>query len=55
MTNGDRIRAMSDEELAKFLRTIMNCLSCPVQKTCFLEVGCMTKIARWLKQEAKDE
>lgn len=52
-TNADRIRAMSDEELAKFLCSILDCESekCPGLAYCALgKNGC----ADWLKQPAKD-
>ena len=53
MTNADRIRSMSDEELAKFIASQRtDCYHCPV-KECVdaCEVGWLD----WLKQEASDE
>ena len=54
-TNGDRIRSMSDEELAEFLDTVNNC-------TCSFAMGKSPCDANdcpcwlyWLKQEVKDE
>ncbi len=60
-TNADRIRAMSDEELAEFLPIVSNCLCRPTDK-------CMNTICNrgecektkecalgWLKAEAKGE
>ena len=44
MTNGDKIRAMSDEELAKFLKSVADHYPPEV-----------ADILNWLKQEAKDE
>ena len=47
MTNGDRIRAMTDEELAKVV-------VCP-HKICESEMlNCGVCILKWLKQEVED-
>ena len=44
VTNGDRIRAMSDEELAEFN------ISCPfIDEECTMK-GCYACILEWLKQ-----
>ena len=54
MTNGDCIRKMSDEELARWLYMIMDCACCP----CFIQCNtcdCAATIDAWLAQEAKDE
>ena len=48
MTNADRIRQMTDEELQQFLCQISTCETCP-----FAECGC--KVDEWLKQEVSDE
>ena len=59
MTNGDRIRQMTDEELAKMLTAHMaskefhdfNCRVCPVHvDDCNCEKNCF----KWLKQEAEE-
>ena len=60
ITNADRIRAMTDEELAEF----MNCGACPpgkdVSELCHDEDGgsvpdmCNLCWIGWLKQEAKE-
>ena len=60
MTNGDKIRQMSDEELGKQLRSLSFCvgeymegIECP-----FLDKGisdCYLCVKYWLEQEAKDE
>lgn len=47
-TNGDRIRAMSDEDLAQFLCQMNTCSTCP-----FSALQC--KIGEWLKKEAQSE
>jgi hypothetical protein len=46
-TNGDKIRAMTDEELAQFLCQINTCSTCP-----FASIDC--KIGEWLREEAAD-
>ena len=61
MTNGDKIRKMSDEELARFLFRISDaCRTCLTKKLCkeLSDAGatpCRKIYERWLKQEAKDE
>ena len=52
-TNADRIRAMSDEELAKWIRKIMDCDQCPIGLGCVLDKGCVPSLADWLKQPAE--
>ena len=51
ITNADRIRSMTDEELAWFI-------SCPEHNdwrtTCLKDDGCLTCRTKWLKQEAVD-
>lgn len=47
VTNADRIRSMTDEELAPYLCSINNCNTCP-----FASIGC--KIEEWLREEAQD-
>ena len=55
MTNADRIRAMSDEELAEVLSA--PCLGCVV-KNCRLHNygsgGCTIAFLKWLQQPAKE-
>lgn len=49
-TNADRIRAMSDEELAEFVQYG----SCPyIEEECTTK-GCVKCILDWLKQPVKD-
>lgn len=49
-TNADRIRAMSDEELAEFVQYG----SCPyIEGDCTMK-GCVECILDWLKQPVKD-
>lgn len=57
VTNGDRIRSMTDEELADFLDTITDCCSayyrkcekCPMK---FSDITPRCNISLWLKKEA---
>ena len=56
-TNADRIRAMSDEELAAFIEgeswmccTYDYCDECPMRKT----GGICFSVIEWLKQHARD-
>lgn len=50
-TNADRIRAMSDEELAQALRDY-ECNRCDGYGFCKEEQKCQKEILDWLKQEA---
>lgn len=56
MTNADRIRAMTDEELAKFFLDCVACDDCPVGIVkCKREFAkCMDAALDWLEQEATD-
>lgn len=61
MTNGDRIRAMTDEELADKISAMihMDCLNCVVlQNDCIAwensSVDCKAAWLDWLKQEAEE-
>ena len=61
MTNADRIRAMSDEELAKWIRG-RSCRHCcdmcmrSKNRTCASRDGnCITGIIDWLQQPAEGE
>lgn len=56
MTNGDKIRSMTNEELSDFLETITDacyvgkCKYCPVER-----INNCCDIEAWLKQEADDD
>lgn len=59
MTNGDRIRAMTDEELAEFFCQISQCCGndascsmCPIYDGCAQNVMC---VERWLKQKVSED
>lgn len=50
-SNYDRIRAMTDEELAEWLdRLITHCNDGPCFN-CFMQEACLTSVIDWLKQE----
>lgn len=58
MTNGDKIRNLSDEELVIFLLDEMGieCRCCANKKTdCPCITPCTDGILKWLKQEAVEE
>lgn len=59
LTNADRIRQMTDEELADFFCRISqccgndtNCSMCPIYDGCAQNVMC---VERWLKQEVSED
>ena len=58
MTNGDKIRQMTDEQLAEMLNIIVNhCNNDVCRKECPLYDCCAADIdwqERWLKQEVDD-
>jgi hypothetical protein len=49
LTNADRIRAMTDEELREFMCSITNCRACPYEKW----FGC--GLREWLKQPVEED
>lgn len=59
-TNGDKIRSMSDEELAKWMASISSCMRCPVDlSTCqSMYEGkngeCDKILLEWLKAETSE-
>ena len=56
-TNADRIRAMSDGELAEVISTYPECYLCEIYLTdCEgWAADCNGKLLKWLKQEATDD
>ena len=53
-TNGDRIRAMSDEELAEQLnKMVQSCGGCPMNKDCVCDMPCEDAFLLWLKEPAE--
>lgn len=56
MTNGDKIRKMSDEELIPFVLRATLCIVCSMNDDCDRqEEKCRSAIRGWLREEAKDE
>ena len=57
LTNADRIRAMSDEELANKLYALSNCEMQDCKECLLFKVGCGSakSILEWLKQPAEGE
>lgn len=57
-TNADRIRSMTDEELADFLERVADgCDSCPILKECTYSDGEISEKQirlKWLKQECTE-
>lgn len=58
-TNADRIRAMTDEELAEWLEGIRLCCAtdlcgedCPLTEVCHYDADTPTETLDWLKEEA---
>ena len=57
MTNADRIRAMTDSELAEFLcNKISNCFdsTCPGAELCVAGDGKANGLKKWLEQPAEE-
>lgn len=59
MSNADRIRTMSDEELAEFMSKFCNCDygSCPIMfagNRIYCIHGCETAWNEWLKKEVEE-
>ena len=56
-TNGDRLRAKTDEELAEFIANSTSCETCVVRKGGSDEcqnTNCSTAWLEWLKQEVEN-
>lgn len=53
-TNGDRIRSMTDEELADFFAKKEGCTVCSAHPA-FCKVDCAPNILKWLKQEVQKD
>ena len=49
-TNADRIRSMSDEELAYWLGEHLDCYGCHIGLSCVHNDGCPGELIKWLKQ-----
>lgn len=54
ITNADRIRAMSDEELAEVLGKLVHCGGCPMRDNCKVDnLPCNNVLLEWLQQPAE--
>lgn len=53
-TNADRIRSMSDEELAEWLDHHVSCARCPLYGKCISYKTCSENLQAWLKEEVAD-
>lgn len=54
MTNADRIRAMTDEQLAEFLSKYMTCeYGCCASEICDYDNECISPIQFWLQSESE--
>lgn len=57
MTNADRIRSLSDEELATFLAHLTDCVWCPCpdphDQCDTIDGSCKKQWLKWLKKEVK--
>lgn len=56
LTNADKIRAMTDEELARKLMRYTACHTCDLMKTCKTDFwsSCYEVNLKWLKQEVEE-
>ena len=55
LTNGDRIRAMSDEELAEFIVDFELCDVCSKECNALIDnEDCDQQLLKWLKQPAEE-
>lgn len=59
ITNYDRIKSMSVEEMAEFVERITEylevCTGCPAYKTCDTHIKCGENIKQWLLQEVSED
>ena len=54
-TNADRIRAMSDEELAEVFGKLVHCGGCPMRDSCKADdLPCDNVMLEWLQQTAEE-
>ena len=54
MTNGDKIREMTDEQLACYIRQCAFCEYVHDGEKCVLD-NCTAGIVKWLQKEAEDD
>lgn len=55
MTNGDKIRQMSDEDIVDFMKRHLPCCVCPLDEVCESTDKCRSSLKKWVKQEANNE
>lgn len=54
-TNADRIRSMTNEELANMWYSYVDCGACPMHRECnILPKDCLRLALEWLKSESED-
>ena len=53
MTNEERIKSLSTEELADELYDITHCAVCPISDLCTDPMACKETWKQWLKSEVK--
>lgn len=54
-TNGDKIRAMTDEELAEFLNKYAGCRLCDGYKRGICNSECVKGFLAWLRKEVRED
>ena len=55
-TNADRIRAMSDEELAEVFGKLVHCGGCPMRDNCKVDnLPCNNVLLEWLQQPVRED
>ena len=54
MTNADRIRNMTDEELAEFFKNHFSCAFCDVRTSTCGDDDCKEMMLKWLQAEVKE-
>lgn len=55
MTNYEKIKAMSIEDLSKFLADTIYCKFCPAKKNCNNNPFCRMVLIQWLESESEEE
>ena len=53
-TNADKIRSMTDEQLADWLTDTIDCWYCPTYQECTSVKSCDNALLAWLKMERKE-
>lgn len=54
ITNADRIRSMSDEELAEWFKEHLLCIHCPTNEECHFARDCEGHLLEWLRKDADE-